>query len=189
MDTLNREAWLALVARHVENELFKQNGIPCNPFKVSTGFPHGGSSLKRIGECWFGTATKDNVAQVFINPIIEESARAIDILIHEMIHVAYPTSGHKGEFKKAALKVGLEGKMTATTAGPELSAWIKGIIEIVGEYPHAQIMLSGRKKQTTRMVKMECIYCGYIARTSQKWLDEAGALICPCENVPMMVVE
>lgn len=35
------------------------------------------------------------------------------------------------------------------------------------------------KKQTTRMVKCECGECGYIARTSQKWLDEVGPPHCP----------
>ena len=183
----NREAWLERVARIVERDLFKVKNIPCNPFKVSTGFPAGGSALKRIGECWFAEATKDGIAQVFINPTIENSSRAIDILIHEMIHVAYPTAGHKGNFKKAALALGLTGKMTATTAGPELSEWILDVIEQVGEYPHAQILLSSRKKQRTRMVKMECMECGYIVRTAQKWLDQSGPTICPCNNETMAV--
>jgi hypothetical protein len=133
-------------------------------------------------------ATRDKIAQVFINPIIEDSVRALDILVHEMIHVAYPTSGHKGDFKKAALKVGLTGKMTATVAGPELKVWLEKITqENLGVYPHAQIMLSSRKKQTTRLIKQVCNDCGYVVRSAKTWIDCAGPVICPCNNEVMSI--
>ena len=189
MNELNREAWLAHVGQIIERDLFKPNNIPINPFKVSTGFPSGGSALKRIGECWFATSTRDNVAQIFINPTQDDSSRVVDILIHEMIHVAYPTAGHKGSFKQAAKAVGLTGKMTATIATDKLNLWIKDILAVVGPYPHAQIMINSRKKQGTRMIKMECSGCGYVARTSQKWIIERGAVLCPCNELPMRLGE
>ncbi|MEX3924422.1 transcription elongation protein SprT [Paraburkholderia sp. BR10936] len=34
-------------------------------------------------------------------------------------------------------------------------------------------------KQSTRMIKCECPMCHYIARTSQKWIDEVGPPHCP----------
>lgn len=34
-------------------------------------------------------------------------------------------------------------------------------------------------KQSTRMIKCECPMCHYIARTSQKWIDDVGAPHCP----------
>ena len=40
-------------------------------------------------------------------------------------------------------------------------------------------------QQSTRMVKVVCAGCGYTARTTRKWLDEAGAPICPCNQEPM----
>jgi hypothetical protein len=40
------------------------------------------------------------------------------------------------------------------------------------------------KKQSTRMVKCECPDCGYIVRTTRKWLEE-GAPICPCNKREM----
>lgn len=46
-----------------------------------------------------------------------------------------------------------------------------------------------KKKQTTRMVKVVCAGCGYVARTTHKWLDEAGAPICPCNQEPMEAKE
>jgi hypothetical protein len=35
------------------------------------------------------------------------------------------------------------------------------------------------------MVKCACEECGYTARTTKKWLEEAGAPICPCNKKPM----
>ena len=39
---------------------------------------------------------------------------------------------------------------------------------------------SGRKKQTTRMLKVTCAACGCIARMARQWLDEVGAPTCAC---------
>ena len=69
--------------------------------------------------------------------------------------------------------------MTATEAGEELKGRLNALVEQLGEYPHALLTESG-KKQSTRMIKCECYSCGYIARTSSKWIEEAGAPICPC---------
>ncbi len=35
------------------------------------------------------------------------------------------------------------------------------------------------------MVKAECSACGYIVRTTAKWLDSLGAPLCPCNGEPM----
>jgi hypothetical protein len=84
-----------------------------------------------------------------------------------------------GRFAKVAKAFGLEGKMTATVAGAELTERLNALVEQLGEYPHALLKESG-KKQSTRMIKCECYSCGYIARTSSKWIEQAGAPICPC---------
>ena len=72
-------------------------------------------------------------------------------------------------------------------AGDELQAELKRIIETLGEYPHARLdpALSGRKKQTTRLVKVQCLDCGYAARVTRQWLDKVGTPICPCNTEPM----
>lgn len=40
------------------------------------------------------------------------------------------------------------------------------------------------RRQTCRLLKVEC-KCGYVARTTRKWLDR-GAPICPTCNVSMV---
>lgn len=43
--------------------------------------------------------------------------------------------------------------------------------------------IGGKKKQSTRMIKASCPECGYTVRVTRKWLDTAGAPICPaCEE-------
>jgi len=83
--------------------------------------------------------------------------------------------------------MGFEGKLTATFAGTELLERCAGWEKELGEYPHAKLDSLKRpvKKQTTRMVKMECKDCGYVARASRKHLEETGACICQCNKQVM----
>lgn len=42
------------------------------------------------------------------------------------------------------------------------------------------------RRQTCRLLKVECPTCGYIARVTRKWLDARGAPICPTDQEPMI---
>lgn len=182
----NREAWLAVAIEKMRSDLFMPIGEIVPTVKVSIGFPGGGSARKRIGECWHAKATTDNIAQIFISPTLEKPTRILDVLAHELIHAIVPDAGHKAPFKRIALAIGLTGKMRATIAGPELEKRLNIMADELGELPHAAINLhDGRKKQSTRLIKCECTSCGYVARTTQKWIDTVGAPLCACNNEPM----
>lgn len=77
--------------------------------------------------------------------------------------------------------------MTATVAGEDLKARLDEICEDLGDYPHAALNPNVRKKQTTRMLKVECKETGYKARLTAKWLDEYGAPKCPCHDQVMEI--
>ena len=63
-----------------------------------------------------------------------------------------------------ALACGLTGRMTATTETPELVETIKKIEKKIGKYPHKKLNYEiGRKKQSTRQIKVECPDCAYKA--------------------------
>lgn len=185
---ITREQWLEQATEMLRGGIFKdaEARLPVGstaiipPVRVSVGFPGGGSARKRIGECWNGKASDDGIPQVFISPVLSDSVRVLDVLVHEVIHAIVPDAGHKAPFKRIAVAVGLTGKMTATVAGPELEARLKTMVTTLGEYPHAKINLSSRKKQTTRMLKLECKSCGFICRASQKAIDEHGIPTCAC---------
>ena len=179
---MTREEWLnsALAALR---PWFKDRANATIPLdaRVSVGFPGGGSARKRIGECWARRMSKDNVNEIFISPVLQDPARMLDVLVHEIVHAVDDcASGHKGEFKRIAKDVGLEGKMTATHAGDDLKAELARIIALLPPLTHGALDLSTRKKQPTRLVKLECDGCGMILRTTAKWLEQTGEPDCAC---------
>lgn len=156
--------------------------------RVSVGWPRG--SRKAIGQCWHAVAAKDNVPQVFISPALGTGLAALDTLAHELVHAAIdPHSGHAGKFVTASKAVGLtNGKPTCAGAGPALLELLKDVAGKLGEYPHAALNPNdGAKKQSTRLLKVECDSCGYTARVTRKWLD-TGEPLCPCNSEPMREV-
>jgi hypothetical protein len=186
-----RESWLnaalVLVGDHLSAKT--EMSVPAKT-RVSVGWPGGrGKKNTTIGQCWPATLSSDSSVEIFISPVLDDPSRVMDVLLHEAIHAADGNaSGHKGAFRRAALAVGLVGKMTATEAGPELKPVLAAFVEQLGPYPHAKLDLNhkDRKRQTTRMIKCSCSDCGYTVRTTRRWL-EFGAPICPCNDLRMDV--
>lgn len=180
---MTREEWLTRAVNVLDAQVFAPQGLTVPAVRVSVGWPGGrGNKDSTIGQCWASIASADGRAQLFISPTMDDAVRVLDILAHEMIHAVDDCqNGHKGEFRRMALAIGLTGKMTATVAGDDLRAELTAIAGELGPYPHAALTpaLSGIKKQTTRMLKLECPDDGYIVRTTQKWLD-LGLPSCPC---------
>ena len=152
--------------------------------RVSVGWARG--SRKAIGQCWKRSSAKDGVSQVFISPALATGIAALDTLAHELVHAAIdPHSGHAGKFVTAMHALGLTGKPTQAGAGPALMPLLLDVAAKLGDYPHAALDPNdGIKKQSTRLLKVECLACSYIARVTQKWLD-TGSPLCPCNSEPM----
>lgn len=180
-----REEWLT-EAMILLTPLFTEHDykIPEN-VRVSCGFPSRSAfAVKKqtIGQCWASTCSKDDHFEIFISPVLADEPRVLGVLVHEIVHaVVGLAAGHKKPFRLCATAVGLEGKMTATTEGEALLKRLNTLSDKLGKYPHAELgksMTDGTKKQGTRMLKIEC-GCGYVVRTSQKWVD-VGMPTCPC---------
>jgi hypothetical protein len=134
----------------------------------------------------------DGHFEIFIRPDLAHAPDAMPaqiaaILAHELVHAAVGIpAGHGKAFKRVALGLGLVGPMRATTPGEAFLAAIAPILEAVGPLPHARLDTDGEstapKKQKTRMLKCECATCGYTVRTARKWLELAGAPLCPIED-------
>jgi hypothetical protein len=128
--------------------------------------------------------SSDQHAELFISPELQEGARIAGVLTHELVHATVGTdAGHRKPFKQCALKVGLQGRMTATTETPEFVAWAEALFERIGPYPAG--FLTDTPKQGTRLVKCQCRTCGYIARVSRMWLVSSGTPACPTDDIPM----
>lgn len=187
-----REGWLNACAelildkyRDVFSQHFGEDGLEhLQHLHVSTGFPSVQGLTKRIGECWKSKASADEVTHhIFINPRLDGIVEVVATLAHEMVHAADDGEhSHKGPFVKAVRDMGLEGKATATVAGAGFAEWAKSLSSEIGAYPHvALVPLAQEKKQGTRMLKLEADCCGYIVRTTKKWI-EVGLPSCPCGN-------
>lgn len=193
----NRETWLEemtqkYVIPHFTECGFEYLAYSTVPIKFSVSFIEGvrssGKGTKTIGAHYSHHFSKGGEQHILIHPSLENSVQVVGVLIHELIHAQLPTdAGHGKEFRNIALKVGLCGKMTATEETDELKEKIASWVKKVGEYPHKSFDVSkSRKKQTTRMLKVECLsdneFCGngtYKVRMSRTLIENFGCPVCP----------
>ncbi len=191
---MNREAWLQ-AAIQAMRPWFKGHNFDVPEVAVSVGWPSSGglgTAKRTIGQCWYGETTANGMPQLFISPLLDDPADPMGVvptLLHEVIHVvAGKDAKHGPKFGKIAKQLGLEGKPTSTRGGEELIERIRLILPVLGPFPHVKIVPdTTRKKQTTRMKKIQCDDCEYTVRTVQKWLDLHGPPICPCNKKVMLI--
>jgi hypothetical protein len=158
--------------------------LPDN-LRVSCGWPraHGRQGSLAIGQCFARQASRDTTSEIFISPVLDDAVDVGAVLVHELIHAWDDCRhGHRGPFRKAALAVGLQGKMRATTAGPELKERLNALCSHLGPYPHAKLDSSQvAGKQKTRLMKVVCDRngCNYCFWTTRFHLDR-GTPTCVC---------
>ena len=183
MNYATREEWL--VAAIAEMRPWYRElgvGLPEN-IRVSCAWAKG-ARKGAIAWCWKTEASADGATELQVSP---EKAVAFDVLAaltHELIHASdNGASKHGGHFRETAKRMGLEGKMTATYAGNDLTDRLTALAAQLGPYPHATLNpatpIDGEKKQTTRMLKIVCPMDGYTVRSTRKWI-EVGLPYCPC---------
>ncbi len=183
--TMNREGWLTALADKLRPVLFEAGATVPASLRVACGWPSKGafsSKTRTIGECWAKEASGDRTTEIFISPFVSTGLEAGAVLVHELVH-ASGQMGHGKGFKQIALAVGLEGRMKATTPSEALKARLNALIAEIGAYPHATLDKNQRpgKKDGTRLLKVVCPSpdCGYVIRTTQKWVD-LGFPTCVC---------
>jgi hypothetical protein len=134
-----------------------------------------------LGQAFDPSISADGTFEVFINPILDRPMDVLAVLAHELAHVwAGIQCGHRGEFARVARGIDLVGALTSTTAGAWLSAELADIAQILGAYPHAKIDPNSRKKQGTRLLKLQCSDCGWTARVSALQANRLhGLSACP----------
>jgi len=180
----NRETWLNNAAM-LYQPAFADAGapLPAN-VRIAIGFPSTGKKGSRIGECWDYTASADGTFEILLRPDLSDPVELLATLVHELVHAAVGIeAGHGKQFKQLATALRLEGKMKSTHAGEAFKQHAAPILEALGPLPHAALNFAGLttrpKKQTTRLVKCECRECGYLIRTTRKWIADIGVPHCP----------
>lgn len=192
-----RESWLDAAAVVILDTLWaaelKELGKATPKIATSCGWPLGakpGSSREILGQCWAANASEKHRHEIFVSPRLAKPAEVLGVLAHELVHaIDGNQNGHRRPFKRLCDRLGLEGKPTSAFPGDELAGKLKLLATALGPYPHGTMNArpnGKKKKQSTRLVKCACIACGYTCRTTRKWLDDAGAPLCPCNGEPMM---
>lgn len=177
-----REDWLQAATVYLTKFFAKRAvDIPQN-VRLSCGFPHGSRGNGSIkAQTWPASASKDKTIEVFISPAIDDPSTVMDYLLPELVHAAIgPEHKHNDDYKKACERLGLTGtaREPVLNDGTALHAETMRVIEKCGIYPHAKIDWNTRKRQSTRLIKASCPECGYITRTTRKWIEKAQP-ICP----------
>jgi hypothetical protein len=197
---MTREEWLQQLVEAL-HPLFDDVGeqIPSN-VRIACGWPSRGGTarVKRVvGQCWPELSSADGSMEIFISPWLADPVDVAGVVVHELVHAVLRCEyGHRGPFKRIAVGLGLEGKMPATTVGPQLSGRLSDAILEIGPYPHAQLETQmhtvqriplipgeGMKKQSTRLMRLECPNqdCKFVIWTTRKWIYRYPVLpICPC---------
>jgi hypothetical protein len=181
-----REEWLVAAIEEFR-PLFGAYASPiAAKVRVTCGFPSSAKRSGAVGECWADTASADKSMEILISPTIADPMRVADILVHELCHTVSGAMNHGVNFQKAADAMHLipaAGKKAykATTGGDAFKAAFGAIIGGLGDYPHAQLSMSTRKTQATRMLKAICPSCGYTVRLTQKWAAQ-GLPSCPVDG-------
>ena len=188
MSNKTREQWLEKAVEALDSKLFKPKNIPLpKRIRVSVGWPAGRSDRsKAVGQHWKPTLSSDNHHEIFISPkIASNGLEVLSTLAHELVHAQvfaeYPDEGHGKNFRRVANAIGLEGDPKDCGAGEKLrNGLLKDFILLEGDFPSGSIDFSQRKKDTTRLIKAECKACGFVIRTSRKWIEDIGLPICKC---------
>lgn len=118
-----------------------------------------------------------------------------ETLLHELAHAENHALGiedtdktgrrHNKKFKSMAERLGLTVEKSKslgfafTDLGAEAKSFLCKINFNRTVFELCRITESKGSKQGTRLIKLECGTCGYVARTTKKWLDEVGPCHCP----------
>lgn len=186
---MTREEWLNAAAKAMKPWLLEHAaGEDYEDPLISVGFPKGSRGKNTnnvIGQCWDKATSQDKQrAHIFVVPTLTDPIEVLAVLLHELIHASVGNKcGHRGPFKKLALGVGLEGKMTATVPGELLGLKLELLKRELGDYPHTGLKPRERGAVGSRLLKVQCAYCGCIIRMTQKWLDAVGTPSCGCGGI------
>lgn len=175
---VTREGWLIRAAEALWPRIVEAGGTKPERYRVSCGWPsnaplmRASSKNRTLGEAWHA-GSEDGARETFISPVLHQPVEVLDVLAHEMVHMACPPgSGHGPVFAAIARRAGLtEGKPTQARAGAELLEELAQLADELGPYPHAKLDRAPVVRQKARLMKVSCPDCGCIVRMTRTWID------------------
>ena len=176
-----REQWLASLAQRSASLIARSiadGGDEEPTLRLACGFPPATGRKKALADILPPTASEDFTAEIFVSPEVDDPLEVARLVIPLLV-VAHSGDYKRGaRYREACNRLGL-------TIPEHTPSWLADRLEALGSYPHAQVTVPERTKQSTRLIKVVCTHehDAYIARVSRTTLDTFGAPICPaCAN-------
>ena len=192
-DHSSRESWLRAATDELRPYFLKFGLVIPEAIRFSIAFTSQGKKSKVAGEVWPAEATDDGHCELIVRADFADPMDVLGILVHQLIHASLPPDTKHGKlFRDAALRLGMDGPLRHALPGAALRERLNELAAALGPLPHARlnfdrVTLAGLaiadrpKKQTTRMLKAECLArgCGYTVRVAARWLADCGPPHCP----------
>lgn len=176
----SREEWFSEVAGAMAS-WFDDLGFPLPDFQISAGFPSSGRRGRELAEAWREEGGESY--RIFIRPDRHDPYKVAAALAHQLAHMAAgPRDTHGHLFRHIAVSIGLRGRATDAAPGRVFQELVKRVLEKAGPLPEPFLgppERAQKAKQKTRLIKVWCRQCGYVARVSRKWLNDVGEPLCP----------
>jgi hypothetical protein len=195
MTNADREKYLNCFIDWIQTNLAKpilnENWVR-PPARITWGMPPANLTKRRsskngsaLGVCFSRVATSDGVNEIFINPTMTDQDQILFVTLHELCHAEDNNrSGHSGRFARNITALGGIPPHTHGTPSDDLKAVFNQFRDEYGPFPAPPLnvdKLDKPKKQTTRMRKLECKQCGWLARVSTAQASRLyHGSVCPC---------
>lgn len=176
-----REDWLANALAEARPVVEALTGAAlAERIRVGVGFPSTFTRSGTVSQFWNDTASADSHAEIIISPTLADPGEVFGHLLSQVLH-SLPGATSRGSASYvnacAAVQLGSGDGFKTLQYGPDYFAQWGAIIESLGPYPHGELGVAEKKTQSTRMLKLVCPTCGYIIRTTGKWVA-TGLPVC-----------
>lgn len=183
-----REEWLTWAACQLQERIFYNTSYSskhkpsfiAESVKISCGFPIGSRGGRdRLAQCLSPEVSDSGKTEIYISPVLSSAEEVLANLHHELVHAFIGVDqGHGPVFKAVARNTGLVGPLKSTSPGSWAKGQYKLIADELGTYPHSAVKLPERGSKGSNLIKCHCEKCGYIIRTTTKWIEVAKPM-CP----------
>jgi hypothetical protein len=181
---LTREQWLNAAVDELRPMFQALAPFPAaQRIRVTCGFPSNWKRSKALGECHPAENSDDKHFEILIAPTMASPRDVFAVLVHEVAHTCAGQMNHGRLFGQTCEALGLlphaQRGYKATVPCDKFDDLFAGIIDSLGDYPHAELSTASTKVQATRLLKCVCNGCGWTFRTTAKWVAQ-GLPTCGC---------
>ena len=168
-----------------------------------TAYTSQGKRSGLYGEAFANEPEGGGKAQIIMSGVHTDPFEIAVTVCHELLHIECGDVGHGGTFRTKSLALGVDDPKYWADQSDEFKAWIEDLISDAGPMPIRPSLPGGKPKvartklpkpdateseepegissappkQSTRMLKLECGECGFICRTTAKWVRDV--MRCP----------